>query len=59
MAKVELKVFCKIEVRHNSEEKGIGGCSMNQRGHISRRGFLKKAAGVTGYVASFPYIVPA
>ncbi len=32
---------------------------MNQRGHISRRGFLKKAAGVTGAVASFPYIVPS
>ncbi len=32
---------------------------MNQRLHISRRGFLKKAASVTGYVASFPYIVPS
>jgi len=32
---------------------------MNRRWHFTRRGFLKKAAGVTGYVASFPYIVPS
>ncbi len=32
---------------------------MNQRGYISRRGFLKKVAGFTGAVSIFPYIVPS
>jgi hypothetical protein len=32
---------------------------MNQRGHISRRGFLKKVTGFTGAVSIFPYIVPS
>jgi predicted dehydrogenase len=32
---------------------------MNPRRHITRRAFVKKAVGVAGSVAAFPYIVPS
>ena len=32
---------------------------MNRRQYITRRAFLRKASGVAGWVATFPYIVPS